>query len=564
MVKSGKAYHPLLERLLMVFETIRLRVLTLVIISVLAPSMLGGLLAVRYLSGVLQQQEFQTLSRTAERYSIRLSQWFSDRTSDVRAFTSSYLLNEDVRVLLREDGQQPRAKSKTSVERYMSYLLEDNHSFEGFAVHTGDGKILTAQPEGTDLGDGVGEILPSLGSDPRILEISDGGSSRIIIGQSLTDPSEDRVAFFIGIVRSEVIRKTLLEDLPSQSTAYIVDKSGIIKGMTDPRLQNRPLPPRVRSLLRTTGATEEFRGLSGEKVIGTAYALDVLPWHLVMETPSKKAFATLSSFRGQMMLMTISLAAILLIPAILLARTIILPLEELSRVAKRIRTGEAGLQVSTSPRGELGEFIFTFNRMSESLRLSMEEIQAINNQLRVMSVTDPLTGRYNRRYITDQVQRELKLARRTGQTFSLIMIDLDHFKDYNDRYGHIAGDETLRKVGDVLVENIRETDIVARWGGEEFLVYLSHADREGAAGIAEKLRIAVEQTSFIMKGKDTRVTISLGVAAAPEDGSNFDELIEHADQALYKAKRAGRNRAKTFSGQGSHLSSLSDAKRSKP
>jgi diguanylate cyclase (GGDEF)-like protein len=172
----------------------------------------------------------------------------------------------------------------------------------------------------------------------------------------------------------------------------------------------------------------------------------------------------------------------------------------------------------------------------------MEEIQAINSQLRVMSVTDPLTGMYNRRYIVDHLDRELKQSKRTNQPLSLIMADLDNFKDYNDQHGHIAGDEALKELGGLLAYSIRETDVVARYGGEEFLIFLNHTDKEGAVKAAEKLRLAVEERIFDLKGEKTRITISLGISSSPEDGTSFDELVDAADKALYHAKDMGRNR----------------------
>jgi diguanylate cyclase (GGDEF)-like protein len=468
--------------------------------------------------------------------------------SDVRAFTSSYLLNEDVSALLSGAKGQARVRYLASIDRYLTYLLEDNASFTGFAIVTGDGARLAAQPEDI-LSDIVSDdFLENLGTDPKILELPNGRLPRIIVGQALPGQPEEGRVFFIGSLNPEPIQYSLYNDLPNHSTAYIINERGTIRGITDPELFEKQIPQNTTGFLSTDGRTLEYMGLTGEKVVGTSFAIELLPWRLILETPRKMAFLPLTYFRGQLTLMTVILSAILLIPALLLARTIIIPLEELSRVARSIRSGKPGTQVSINPRGELGEFVATFNRMSSSLKMSMEEVQAINNQLRVMSITDPLTGRYNRRFINDHIRRELKLAQRTGQPVSVLMIDLDNFKEYNDRHGHIAGDEALRKLGDVLVDQVRETDVVARYGGEEFLVYLSHTNTEGARQVAEKLREAVEQTSFSLKGEDTRITISVGVATAHEEVSTYEDLVDHADKAMYRAKAEGRNLVQAFSG----------------
>ena len=144
------------------------------------------------------------------------------------------------------------------------------------------------------------------------------------------------------------------------------------------------------------------------------------------------------------------------------------------------------------------------------------------------------------------------------------MVDLDRFKDYNDTYGHIAGDEALKQLADLLVHNVRKTDVVARFGGEEWIVCLSHTDSEGGARIAEKLREGTEKNIFMLKGTETRITISIGVATAPEDGTTFEEIVDAAVAAMYIAKDAGRNRVELFTGPAPGGSSPQARKKSSP
>jgi diguanylate cyclase (GGDEF)-like protein len=184
--------------------------------------------------------------------------------------------------------------------------------------------------------------------------------------------------------------------------------------------------------------------------------------------------------------------------------------------------------------------------MSVSLKESLEEITEKSEELRVMSITDPLTGRYNRRYIEDYLGRELELANRTQDPLTILMVDLDHFKEYNDTYGHIAGDMALKQVGDILMRTVRKTDVVARFGGEEWIICLSHTDSVGGAEIAEKLRKAVEKKVFHLKGQETWITVSIGVSTAPGDGTEYDAIIEAADTAMYLAKASGRNQIQVF------------------
>ncbi len=154
-----------------------------------------------------------------------------------------------------------------------------------------------------------------------------------------------------------------------------------------------------------------------------------------------------------------------------------------------------------------------------------------------LSITDVLTGLLNRRYIEERLTEEMNRVDRTGEPLSFMMIDVDEFKSYNDRYGHPAGDQALEIVGRILKENLRGADVAARYGGEEFSVLLPDTGVEEAGAIAERIRSQVEQTVFPKR----RVTVSIGVASRSDQITSAKELVESADRALYRAKNTGRN-----------------------
>ena len=137
--------------------------------------------------------------------------------------------------------------------------------------------------------------------------------------------------------------------------------------------------------------------------------------------------------------------------------------------------------------------------------------------------------------------KEVAYSRRYKKPLTLFMIDIDHFKNLNDTYGHQAGDHVLRRVSEVLAAGLREYDIVARYGGEEFSIILPATGKDTGATIAERLRASVEKQKYRHKDKSIPVTISLGVASYPEDGDSPEGLISAADKALYAAKESGRN-----------------------
>ena len=161
-------------------------------------------------------------------------------------------------------------------------------------------------------------------------------------------------------------------------------------------------------------------------------------------------------------------------------------------------------------------------------------------KLRLSASIDKLTGTLTRKYLEEALDEQIEVASQTGSKFSLIMYDLDHFKMINDKFGHRTGDYALKRVCDVVMNNLRETDIVGRYGGEEFIVILPDTGIEDAELVAEKLRKKIEQEKILDNRRD--VTVSLGVTAYPLHGEWQDELVERVDQALYVAKQQGRNR----------------------
>jgi len=160
------------------------------------------------------------------------------------------------------------------------------------------------------------------------------------------------------------------------------------------------------------------------------------------------------------------------------------------------------------------------------------------------AITDALTGIYNRRFFVETLEKQVSLAKRHKEPLSLLIADLDHFKNLNDTYGHTAGDHALQQVSIILKDSIRESDTLCRYGGEEFAIIMPKTGITDALEKADKIRQYVESTNFdtIAPGKSLKITISIGVASSPDDGAGYDTLVDAADSALYKAKRNGRNR----------------------
>ncbi|MCB2183265.1 MAG: diguanylate cyclase [Desulfobulbaceae bacterium] len=178
----------------------------------------------------------------------------------------------------------------------------------------------------------------------------------------------------------------------------------------------------------------------------------------------------------------------------------------------------------------------------DELKKTNDELILVNKQLEKLSTTDPLTGLANRRSLIDSFTAEYERAKRYNHRLSILLIDVDFFKKVNDTYGHNCGDKVLRKTSDVLRKTVRSTDLVSRYGGEEFIVLLPETDNEQAHAIAEKLRHEIATHTILCDDSPLSITISIGIATHPDTDSNEPmQLINAADQALYKAKSNGRN-----------------------
>jgi diguanylate cyclase (GGDEF)-like protein len=165
------------------------------------------------------------------------------------------------------------------------------------------------------------------------------------------------------------------------------------------------------------------------------------------------------------------------------------------------------------------------------------------SKIKKSSITDSLTGLYNRRYFFEFASKCMEMSENEGIPTSLILLDVDYFKNCNDIYGHQFGDEVLKIVAEICLNSVRATDIVARYGGEEFIIILPDVNLVNCRVIAEKIRKNIENTKFTCGEKnDIKITVSMGAASTEKEATSLQKLIEVADRALYKAKNSGRNK----------------------
>lgn len=325
--------------------------------------------------------------------------------------------------------------------------------------------------------------------------------------------------------------------LDSGATTYLATADGALiasSRMTSAALLRMRLKP--GALERLT--THENRAVTYQSPLpGVGEAMGALtrvpqaPWIVVAETPTLRAFREVRQFRNVALAVVFLLLLVVAGTASALGLYIVRPLERLAEGAAEVAMGDLRVDLPAAGGGEVGALTNVFNHMVRRLREGRRELERL-------SVTDGLTGLTNHRALMQRLQEEAMRSARSKHPFAVIMGDVDHFKQYNDDFGHPAGDEVLKRIAAVLRDATRAIDCVGRYGGEEFAVLLPETDAAGAMEVAERIRARVAGEGF----PNRTMTMSIGVAEFPRDGERPEMVVAAADAALYEAKRAGRNR----------------------
>jgi diguanylate cyclase (GGDEF)-like protein len=306
-----------------------------------------------------------------------------------------------------------------------------------------------------------------------------------------------------------------------------------------------PLP----QIARGTGTSDGFYvNHQGRRVLGVAAAWLDEQLVLGLEVPRESVMAQVYRILGVFALCVAVAVPIAAVAGIWLSRKIERPLETLAEASACVQA-DGKLECSVdfgamrqAPR-ELKKLALAFNRMVASMAYHLELLEKASS-------TDPLTGLLNRRALMQETHKIIQRAMRSGRSCCCLMIDLDHFKEVNDTHGHMTGDTVLQQVAEIFRNQVRETDLLSRYGGEEFTVFAPDATLEDGMLLAERIRRAVEATVIRDQKVEIDITVSIGVARLREEityGTNMAEDIYHrADEALYKAKQNGRNRTEAW------------------
>jgi diguanylate cyclase (GGDEF)-like protein len=497
------------------------KILSLVVLSAVIPALLAGsvsyIIARRVVTEGIHEQLGARLASVEKQLQLALA----DRAGDAEIFATASIVERAVELATPETG--------TALQRYLDELGESYGSYDELLVvdANGDRVAATAAPGGPvwSLPE-PGLLLAGAGIS---LQAADGVPVAVVwhpVGTTSGSPP----GVLVTVSPLESLWAGLRSEIgPDGGRLLIVDPQGI--ALFDSQQATDGVQRRIEIHPGDTGGYANERG---DLVLGAYRALT--PWQLglLLEVEARRAFAEMGRMRE--VVLVISLLAALFVAALgaLVAVNLSRPITALIRGAESARRGDLSAEIPVTTRDEVGDLTRTFNAMLRALRASRDKHERL-------SLTDEITGLFNRRNLREVFDKEISRALRSHAQLSVLMLDYDHFKTYNDLFGHLKGDAFLRDAARVLEDQFRASDIVARYGGEEFVALLPDTDKSCAREIAERVRSRFDVSDPIST-QMPRVTLSVGIATYPEDGASKEDLISAADVALYAAKEKGRNR----------------------
>jgi diguanylate cyclase (GGDEF)-like protein len=469
--------------------------------------------------------------------------WYQQRLFDIKVFASSYEIAENV----------PRADGVPRVRAYLESVMGRVEHLAELVVVDPQGRVLAAMPDSASnvaLPEGWLTDIRS-GSDVAGFTADAGREGSITLAVPVFRQGIGTVvAALAARLQPAGLAAQLAPLAPSVGALTLMAANGalILRIANDTALVSAgSLPAEALDALRADSAVTTFVNGRGDPAVGSLRAVPGLPWVTLAEISQARAFAQARRLRNITALILVGVIVGVGWVAFRLGLLIVRPLDRLAVGAERVAAGDLAVALPVVGSGEVASLTQVFNDMVKRLREGRAELNAANTalqqknvELERLSVTDQLTGLYNRRRMLEVLENEVHRSKRLEHKFSVLMMDVDHFKKYNDSFGHQAGDRVLAGVADVLRETTREIDTPARYGGEEFFAVLPEAGLDAAVEVAERIRATL--ASRIFEGR--RVTLSVGVAEYPTHGADGDRLIAAADDALYRAKDEGRNRVK--------------------
>jgi diguanylate cyclase (GGDEF)-like protein len=525
-------------------DSIRNQMLVFAVVATLVPTLAMTVVSSRQSRRSIGDQVAQELRGTSTQAAWEMDLWVGDRLRDLRVAATAYAVPENLARIQGSGG----AEAVNRLREYLNSVRERCPDCDALLVVDGRGRFVA--------GSG-GRMTGVQFSQDRLSALR---TSDALVGDAYWDTGLGKAAIalavpirqadgkYVGALMAKLNLRAVADVLQRLAPRdegkgggagggdlYVMTEQGrlILRSrVSSAELMRTKLPTEtVQALVDREGSSVEYKRADGQDIIGTLRRVPALRWAAVVEMPRAEAFRQAGGGGGTgLVLLALLVAAAL---AAYVGLLIVRPLRRLSSVAAKVAGGDLSVELPTGAGGEIGQLTQVFKNLVARVREREGQ-----GELERLSVTDALTGLYNRRHLMGTLANEVQRSRRLRRTFSVLLADVDHFKQYNDTHGHLGGDAALVKVAEILRQTTRGVDTVARYGGEEFVVMLIEAPIATAAAVGERLRarVAAEDSGA------GRMTVSVGAAEYPTHGETPEELIASADAAMYQAKGEGRDR----------------------
>ena len=534
--------------------SIRNQILVFAVLATLIPTLATTLGSYGQARRSLTDKIAQDLRSASSEAARRTNLWLDARLDDLREAARSYVVSEN---LARSQGRDA-SQALGRLRDYLNSVRQRFPDLEALLVIDASGRVVTNSTGRTGVRLPPDALNGLRAGDPYLGDAywdAGLGKAAIVLAVPIREADGRLLAAFTAKVSLRAVAEILQRVSPDEpGDVYLMTDQGrmvISARVSSADLMRTRLPDTAtRVLFDREGQTAAYRrgggggggGAEGrgQEVVAALQRVPQLRWAAVAELPQAEVLRQLGRVRSGTVWMIVALFAVVGLMAYVLGLVLVRPLGRIAAAAAKAASGDLSVELPAGGVGEAGHFTRSFNTLLGRLR---ERESA--GELERLSVTDALTGLYNRRHLMGTLASEAQRARRLRRPFSVLLMDVDHFKQYNDTHGHLAGDAALTKMAEILRQQTRAVDCVARYGGEEFLVVLLETTVATAALVAERIRNRVATEAF----GGGRMTVSIGVAECPAHGDTPESLIASADAAMYEAKAGGRDRVMAASGK---------------
>jgi diguanylate cyclase (GGDEF)-like protein len=543
-------------------KSIKSKIIFFSILATLIPSLGLGILSFKQNEVMISENVTRELRAMANHASRELDLWTKDQIYIARELSTSKILIEGLSLTAESQRNKFLIQHKI-LEHYLRSVHKKLETVLELSVINTEGEIIASNMES-----------PAPAPLPENWPESASIQGNIIIPPhwntfyttatfSISVPILSIDDFILGALVVTFDLRNIQPSLKDSEKSppgdvLLLDKNGnimlasndVIPSIDNPNPVSLDLQA-LKKLQDNPGKFEIFEEeLHHQKVIGLAYASEIPTITIIASRNYESIYAAWTEQRNLFIGLISTILLIVTTIAFRMGHAIVIPLQKLIHATEKIVKGDLDVELTTTQHNEMGQLTLMFNQMTDKLRQNQAEINAAstamqlkNQLLETLSITDSLTGLYNRNKLNLIINDQLARYARNKRPFAVLMIDVDYFKTLNDSLGHVVGDEILSTVANKIIHCIRSVDFASRYGGDEFILILTETTVEEAMKTAERIRTHVASIYCTAINETVNVTLSIGIIQSEPEDTSLTILLSRVDSALYEAKHAGRNQA---------------------